>query len=185
MGQEKSLASPIAVRPTGRGAWSFAGFGKLDEIVAGGVGHRVVVSELRDSGTAAAMIAYVAEVLNQAGVRNGRVVLREEDGVAWTARGKGADVVARAFLDGEEPEKISGDYRPIAGGSDADYGVLGVGGPEMAPKPPRRLGAPRRSRGTPRLPARTGPRNGPPTPKRSSRPGKAGALLVNPASLVG
>jgi len=31
-------------------------------------------------------------------------------------------------------------------------GLVDMGGPDMAPKPPGRLGAPRRSRGAPRYP---------------------------------
>jgi len=63
----KSLATPIAVRPAGKGVWTFGGFTRLDEVLAGGVGRRLVVSELRDSGTAALMIGYLTPVLAQGG----------------------------------------------------------------------------------------------------------------------
>src|SRR5207249_1283112 len=58
------------------------------------------------------------------------------------------------------------------------------GGPEMAPKPPGWLGAPRRSRGAPRSrmgvnrSSTWGPRNGPQAPPGgSARPGEAEARL--------
>jgi hypothetical protein len=34
----KVLASPIAVRPSGKGTWTFAGFSKYSEIIKGGIG---------------------------------------------------------------------------------------------------------------------------------------------------
>jgi site-specific DNA recombinase len=59
----KALATPIAVRPTGKGTWAFAGFGTLDKLVTGDVAHREV---LVDSSTSARMIAYVEQALGGA-----------------------------------------------------------------------------------------------------------------------
>jgi hypothetical protein len=128
----KVLASPIAVRPTGKGTWTFAGFSKYSEIIKGGIGKdrlvSTVLSELRDSETAAKMMARLNQAL--AGTLAGlvpegtkvRFVLQEED----------------------EPETP----RPIAGGSDAGddvpQGCRGyeVGSSDMVPKPPTARGTP-------------------------------------------
>jgi hypothetical protein len=126
----KALATPIAVRPTGKGIWTFAGFTKLDEVLAGGVGKRVVLSLLRDNGTASAMIeqltkvldSHAAEALAAAGLPQDmkvKLVLREDDDPDGDSGGGGAN-----------------GFHPISGGSDAFIGGSEVGTPRWPPNPP-------------------------------------------------
>jgi DNA invertase Pin-like site-specific DNA recombinase len=146
----KALATPIAVRPTGKGTWSFAGFAKLDEVVAGGIGKdrktSTVLSGLRDSETAEKMMAHLNQAL--AGTLDGLV-----------PRG----VKVRFVLRGEDDAESNG-HRPIAGG--VDDGVLPVGASDMAPIPPT-FGSPRHNRVAPLDRAHSGGRS-------HSPPGRSG-----------
>jgi hypothetical protein len=66
---------------------------------------------------------HITKVLDEAGAPDARVILRERDAESWTVEGLGADIVAKAIMDGS--------------------------GEEARPIPPT-LGPPRRSRDGPR-----------------------------------
>jgi hypothetical protein len=123
----KALATSIVVQPTGKATWSLAGFGKVDEIVAGGIGRRVVVSELRDSGTASAMISRIQDVLAApdikeaiaaTGFKHVRLILRE-DGEAPPGR-------SRAVRTPVCPSRVApvGHRRPRRSSGDGSYLAL-------------------------------------------------------------
>jgi hypothetical protein len=60
--------APIAVRPTGKGTWAFAGFSRYDEVLKGGIGvakgSSTILSELpADSETAEKTMAHLKTAL--------------------------------------------------------------------------------------------------------------------------
>jgi hypothetical protein len=141
------LAAPIAVRPTAKGEWTFAGYSNYSEIVKGGIGKGVAVTDQRDEVTAGMMSAWLVKALNQAmkkTLAEGPPLPNDTERITVVHRDGELGIV----FDGKNQPVGPRVFRPISGGSGAPERGYELGDSDMAPKPPT-FGTPRRSRGAP------------------------------------